>query len=173
LYSVVFPHLSFSFFIAWCLFQVPIGAYYGRGKRTGTYGAYLLACFNDDEEIYQTTCKIGTGFSDVQLTEFTKFYNAEERIVPTKPSDYQVNDKFVTGPSAPDVWFKPCQVWEVKAADLSISPVHTSAFGVEGQEKGIALRFPRLERVRPDKGPTEATTAEQVEQMFHDQDNRN
>jgi len=152
---------------------VPIGAYYGRGKRTGTFGAYLLACYNADEEEYQTTCKIGTGFSDVQLTDFTTYFNSEERIVKKKPSDYQVNEKFATGPSAPDVWFKPSVVWEVKAADLSISPVHTSAFGVEGHEKGIALRFPRLERVRTDKGPTDCTTAEQVEQMFHDQDNRN
>ena len=152
---------------------VPIGAYYGRGKRTGTYGAYLLACYNDEDETYQTTCKIGTGFSDVQLTEFTKYFNEEDRQVTKRPSDYQVHEKFDTGPNAPDVWFKPSVVWEVKAADLSISPVHTSAFGVEGTEKGIALRFPRLERVRTDKGPTDCTTAEQVEQMFHDQDNRN
>ena len=152
---------------------VPIAAYHGKGKRTGTYGAYLLACYEPDEEVYQTTCKIGTGFSDVQLTEFTKYFNEEERIVSKKPSDYFVHEKFSTGPNAPDVWLKPSVVWEVKAADLSISPVHTSAFGVEGQEKGIALRFPRLERVRDDKGPTDCTNASQVEQMFQDQDNRN
>jgi DNA ligase-1 len=153
---------------------VPIGAYHGRGKRTGTYGAYLLACYNRDEEEFQTTCKIGTGFSDVQLKEFTEYFNApgEERTTDVKPGEYQVHDSFASGPKAPDIWLKPSVVWEVKAADLSISPVHTSAFGVDDHEKGIALRFPRLERVRDDKKPSEATSAEQVEQMFHDQDNR-
>jgi DNA ligase-1 len=153
---------------------VPIGAYHGRGKRTGTYGAYLLACYNRDEEEFQTTCKIGTGFSDVQLKEFTEYFNApgEDRTTDIKPGEYQVHDSFASGPKAPDVWLKPSVVWEVKAADLSISPVHTSAFGVDDHEKGIVLRFPRLERVRDDKKPSEATSAEQVEQMFHDQDNR-
>ena len=144
---------------------VPIGAWLGRGKRTGVYGAYLLACYDEDGESYQSICKIGTGFSEVILEELS---DAVQPFVVDGPrSYYQVSDAM-----KPDVWFEPKHVWEVKAADLSISPVHKAAAGLVDPQKGIALRFPRFLRRREDKEPEMATTAEQVADFYNAQANK-
>ena len=51
---------------------VVVGADIGAGKRAGFYGAYLLACWNEDLECLQTVCKCGTGFSDEMLEKLHK-----------------------------------------------------------------------------------------------------
>jgi DNA ligase-1 len=71
----------------------------------------------------------------------------------------------------PDVWLDSKQVWEVKCADLSISPVHLGGVGKVSKAKGIGLRFPRFLRLREDKACEQATSAQQVADMYLNQDN--
>jgi DNA ligase 1 len=142
---------------------VPIGAFYGRGKRTGAYGAFLLAAYDADNGEFQTVCKIGTGFSDEDLSTHYKFFK-DGHIIPHKRNDYDVIDRMY-----PDVWFDAVQVWEVAAADLSISPVHTAGRSNSDDGKGIGLRFPRFIRIRDDKSPEDATNTEQIASMYSSQ----
>lgn len=108
-----------------------IGGYYGRGKRTDVYGAYLLACYDPDDETYQAICKIGTGFSDEQLSTFYNQLHPLE--IQQKKSYYSIGD------AKPDIFFSPKYVWEVKAADLSLSPVYTAA---KGHVSSASTRLP-------------------------------
>ncbi|DBA87111.1 TPA: hypothetical protein ACH3X2_005217 [Trebouxia sp. C0005] len=153
---------------------VPIGAWYGKGKRVGVFGAFLLAIYNEETEEYQTISKIGTGFSEEQLKELAdllrpltisdpRTYYRSVIISLFRPY-YRYGETLL-----PDVWFDPKVVWEVKAADLSISPVHQAAAGMADAVKGISIRFPRLVRVRDDKNPEQATNAEQVVEMYQKQ----
>lgn len=81
---------------------------------------------------------------------------------PARPSSTLV----VTNES-PSIWFKPLEVFEVSFADLSLSKQHTAAAGLVDEEgRGVALRFPRFKRRRPDKKPEQATTSIQIAQLF-------
>ncbi|CAA9990642.1 DNA ligase I, putative [Plasmodium knowlesi strain H] len=141
---------------------VPIAGYYGKGKRSGVYGAFVLATYNSETENFQTVCKAGTGFSDEILGSL--YDTLSDKIIPSKKSYYEVSDKL-----NPDVWFDAHYVWEVKAADLSLSPVHTAAIGVYSDDKGIGLRFPRFLRLREDKNAEQATTSQQIVDLYEAQ----
>jgi DNA ligase 1 len=173
---------------------VVIGGYYGRGKRTNVYGAYLMACYDPVHDEYQSVCKVGTGFKDedlIRLTEQMKRHilgGAGTATAPAaggsegntgtsssssssgggsnrKPSNYNVGD-----PLTPDDWFDNAVVWELQAADLSKSSVHKGGIDRLGDTgRGIGLRFPRYLRDRPDKKPEMATTSEQIVEMYQSQ----
>eukprot|EP00761_Pharyngomonas_kirbyi_P007191 gb/GECH01007200.1/.p1 GENE.gb/GECH01007200.1/~~gb/GECH01007200.1/.p1 ORF type:complete len:791 (+),score=168.03 gb/GECH01007200.1/:1-2373(+) len=145
---------------------VPIGGYAGRGKRTGGYGGFLLACIEPETDEMQSICKIGSGFSDDMLKQLSS--QLKDTVIPKPKSYYSYPN---TPNLLPDVWFDDKYVWEVRAADLSLSPAHTAATGLAHPSKGIALRFPRIVRVRDDKGPESATTAQQVMEMYFAQSN--
>jgi DNA ligase 1 len=100
---------------------VPIGAVYGVGKRKGLYGSYLLAAYNSDMEVFETICKIGTGFSDEVLTKAYEFF--QDKLAPSMPKQYRISEAGDTV----DVWFTPSAVWEVKGADFQVSPLSLSS----------------------------------------------
>lgn len=140
---------------------VVVGADFGTGKRTGFYGSFLLACYDEDTEKLQTVCKIGTGFTDEMLAKL--YAQLEPTELKNAPASLRYKDKNI------DVWLEPKHVWEIKAADLQISPVYCASIGSCDPEKGIALRFPRFIRERDDKGIEESTSSDQIKGFYQAQ----
>ncbi|HUU77693.1 MAG TPA: ATP-dependent DNA ligase [candidate division Zixibacteria bacterium] len=139
---------------------VVIGGFYGKGRRKGTLGTLLMAAFNPELERFETVCKLGSGFSDEELSKLTE--ELLELKIERKPKD-------VFSKMEPDVWIDPIKVLEIQGADLSTSPIHTCALDEIKKDFGIAIRFPRFIRFRDDKSPEFATTTNEVIYAYKNQ----
>lgn len=143
---------------------VVMGAWYGNGRKAGWLSPFLLGVWDPEREEIQSLCRCMSGFSDVFYRAATS--RLKETVIKDKKPYYNSRE-------FPDVWFDAKEVWEIRGADLTLSPVHRAAVGrVEGSDRGIGLRFPRFVRIREDKEVEEATTAEAVASMYHMQERK-
>jgi len=140
---------------------VPVGAFAGRGRRAGGYGALLMAVYNHDKDIFETLCKLGSGFTDEDLSNLPKM------VQPTL--DKQKHPR-VNSLMQPDFWLIPSRVLEVAADEITLSPLHTCGRGSIRAGSGLALRFPRfMGNWRLDKAPEDATTSKELLDMYKNQ----
>lgn len=140
---------------------VVVGAFHGRGKRAGTYGALLLAAYNPQKDVFETVTKCGTGFTDEDLEKLPKMLKKHE-----------VSHKHprVQSTLEADVWFEPAVVIEVLGAEITLSPIHTCATDAIRKGSGLAIRFPRFTgNYRLDKAAEDATTDKEIVEMYRNQ----
>ena len=137
---------------------VVVGAFAGRGRRAGTYGAVLLAAYDPAADLFRTVTKCGTGFSDAELAALPA------RLAPLARPDKPAR---VDGRQEPDIWFEPGLVLEILSAELTLSPNYTAGWGQIKPDAGLALRFPRFTgRWRDDKAPEDATTTSELIDLY-------
>ena len=138
-----------------------VGAFMGRGKRAGTYGALLAAAYDKEADVFRTVCKVGSGFTDEDLEAMPKRF--EPHMIPHKHSRV---DSILEA----DVWFEPAIVIEVIGDEITLSPVHSCAFNQIREGAGLAIRFPRFTgRWRPDKAPEDSTSVKEIVDMYNAQ----
>jgi DNA ligase-1 len=138
-----------------------VGAFYGRGKRAGAYGALLLATYNKEADVFETVTKCGSGFTDKDLA-----------LLPDMLSNHEVPRKHsrVLSTMEADLWFEPAVVIEVLGAEITLSPIHMAAMDSIRKGSGLAIRFPRFTgKYRADKAPEDATTSIEIVEMYRSQ----
>jgi DNA ligase 1 len=120
---------------------VIVAAEYGHGKRAGVISDYTFAVRDGDE--LRTIGKAYSGLTDKEIDEMTR------RLKEITIKDFGYRRKV-----------KPEIVVEVAFDSIQMSDRHDS---------GYALRFPRIKRIRTDKGVADIDTLEKVESIFSGQ----
>ena len=140
---------------------VVIGAYFGKGRRTGLYGTLLLGSYNPEEDNFASICKVGTGFTDESLDQLYQILS--NRVILKK------NSRVLSEMEA-DVWFEPELVLEIVASEITLSPIHKTGFELIRKGSGFALRFPKFTgKIRYEKAVEDASTGEEVLMLYNRQ----
>jgi DNA ligase-1 len=125
------------------------GGLWGSGKRAGYIGSLILGCRDPDTGKFLECGMLGSGLLEKEAEEGSEKITLEKLTKMLKP--------LIISQKGGSVAIKPKIVIEVAYEEIQKSPTYTS---------GYALRFPRLIRMRFDKGPDEADTKERVEALY-------
>jgi len=131
---------------------VLIGAFYGKGRRTGVYGTYIGAVYDPVKGKFVAFTRFFSGLTDElsdSLTKDMEIYKTEKR-----PSNVICED-------IPEVWFEPGVVIEIIGDEITVSEKFPTL--------GYSMRFPVFQRVRPEKGPEDVTTVEEIKRLYNSQ----
>ena len=133
---------------------VVLGYYFGRGSRADFgIGGFLCGVWNNNDQIFTTLTKVGTGLRDEEWVELKS--RCDKIRVSKCPKNVLVHKTL-----QPNVWVEPRIVVELGGDEISVSQNHTS---------GYALRFPRLLRFRNDKKATDATSQKEIKDLHKSQ----
>ena len=140
---------------------VVVGAFFGRGRRTGKYGTLLLSSYNSESDTFPTICKVGTGFTDENLDQLFQILSNKVTL--------KKNPRVVSTMEA-DIWFEPELVLEIVASEISLSPVHKTGLNMIRNDIGFALRFPKFTgKIRSEKSAEDASVDEEVLALYKNQ----
>jgi DNA ligase-1 len=147
--------------IADTLDLVVVGALFGRGRRTGSYGALLLAAYDKESNLFKSVCKVGSGFKDEDLEMLLN--QLKSYVLPKRHPKVQSTLEM-------DAWFKPKVVIEIIASEITLSPLYNAGMNAIRRGFGLSLRFPKFTgKIRFDKSPEDATTEAELTSMYKQQ----
>ena len=137
---------------------IVVGAFFGKGRRTGKYGTLLVATYNDEDDTFPSICKVGTGFTDESLDQLYQILSPKVTL--------KKNPRIVSEMEA-DVWFEPELIIEIVASEITQSPIHKTALNKIKENTGLALRFPKFTgKIRTEKNSEDASTDEEVIALY-------
>jgi len=140
---------------------VVIGAFFGKGRRTGRYGTLLLGSYNDSNDTFESICKVGTGFTDENLDQLYQILSSKVTL--------KKNTRIESNMES-DVWFEPELVIEIVASEITLSPIHKTALNSIRDGSGLALRFPKFTgKIRTEKNAEDASTGNEIVALYKSQ----
>lgn len=131
---------------------VLVGAFYGKGRRTGVYGTYIGAVYEPESDKFIAFTRIASGWTDEIMDSLT---------TELEPLKLRIKDSGVICEDEPDVWLKPEKVIEIIGDEITISEKFATL--------GYSMRFPVFERFREEKGPRDITTVAEIKTLYKNQ----
>ncbi|AAR83407.1 CNPV061 DNA ligase [Canarypox virus] len=133
-----------------------LGAYYGKGNKSGLLSSFLMGCYDEESKKWCTVTKCSGGHSDSELKEIQKSISIEPFDKNNIPDWLCINKAHYPDVIITNVETAP--VWEIAGAEFTTSPSHTAA--------NISIRFPRCVRVREDKDFKTASTLSDIKALY-------